>query len=60
VHWVFNGFAKAWIRSGRVPTRSTWFDNSGKISHVTPDSKTVSSRIEKKEEAKTSWLKMNM
>jgi len=59
---VFNGFVKACIRSGRVRTRSTWFDNSGKISLVTPEStrKTVSSRIEKREETKTSSLNVNM
>lgn len=57
---VFNGFVKAWIRSGRVSTRSTWFDNSGKISLLTPESKTVSSRIEKREETKTSWLNVNV
>lgn len=51
---VFNGFVKACIRSGRVPTRSTRFDNSGKISLVTPEStrKTVSSMIENREETK--------
>jgi hypothetical protein len=57
---VFNSFVKAWNRSGRVPTRSTWFANSGKISLVTPESKTVSSRTEKREETKTSSLNVNM